>query len=117
MALTIRTVTVDCSDPAALATWWAQALDWNVTYESDDEWVIEPKDEGPSPLLFIKVPDEKKVKNRVHLDIDADDQAAEVARLEGMGATRIDIGQEDVSWVVMADPESNEFCILRPRNS
>jgi predicted enzyme related to lactoylglutathione lyase len=114
MSLTIRTVTIDCADPGTLAAWWAEALGWTVTYESDDEWIIEPETAGPSPLLFIKVPDQKQAKNRVHLDIDSDDQAVEVARLEGMGATRIDIGQKDVSWVVMADPEGNEFCILRP---
>jgi hypothetical protein len=69
-------------------------------------------------LLFCKVPEGKTVKNRIHLDLRPDDQAAEVARFEGFGATRVDVGQEgnpDVTWVVLADPEGNEFCILRTR--
>ena len=68
-------------------------------------------------LLFIKVPDDKTVKNRVHLDLRpgvGDTQEAEVARLEGLGATRADIGQSETRWTVMADPEGNEFCVLWP---
>ena len=65
--------------------------------------------------MFLKVPDAKVVKNRLHLDLMPDDQNAEVARFEALGATRVDIGQgSDVSWVVLADPEGIEFCILRP---
>ena len=56
---------------------------------------------------------EKAGKNRVHLDLRPDNQEAEIRRLEDLGATRIDIGQQDVAWVVMADPEGNEFCVLR----
>jgi hypothetical protein len=63
------------------------------------------------------VPEPKTVKNRLHLDLRADDQEAEVRRLEALGARRIDIGQGDVTWVVMADPEDNEFCVLCPRNA
>ena len=61
----------------------------------------------------MRVPEDKAVKNRLHLDLRPLDQAAEVARLEGLGARRIDIGQRDTSWVVMADPDGNEFCVLR----
>jgi hypothetical protein len=115
MALQIATVTIDCADPAPIARWWADALGWQVTYEDGEEWVIEPPagDEHAAPLLFIKVPDEKTTKNRIHLDLRPEDRDAEVARLEGMGAKRIDIGQGDVTWVVMADPFGNEFCVLR----
>jgi len=65
-------------------------------------------------LLFLRVPEEKAVKNRLHLDLRPADQAAEVARLEGLGARRVDVGQGTrVSWVVLADPDGNEFCVLR----
>jgi hypothetical protein len=115
VTLRIATITIDCADPTALARWWAGALGWNITYDSPDEVVIEaPEGETQSPLLFIKVPDEKAVKNRLHLDLRPGDRDAEVARLEGLGARRVDIGQgPDVTWVVMADPENNEFCVLR----
>ncbi len=118
MPIRIATLTVDCSDPAPIARWWAEALEWKVTFEDEGEWVIEPPVEGtPSAvpaLLFIKVPDEKVGKNRLHLDLRPDDRDAEVARLEELGAKRINIGQgPDVSWVVMSDPFGNEFCILR----
>ena len=73
-----------------------------------------PQD-GVSPdLLFLRVPEGKTVKNRWHPDLRPKDQAAEVARLEALGATRVDVGQgDDVSFVVMADPDGNEFCVLR----
>ena len=63
--------------------------------------------------MFAANSDVKTVKNRWHFDLTPSDQAAEVSRLEGLGATRVDIGQSDVSWVVMADPEGNEFCVLK----
>jgi hypothetical protein len=120
MSIRIATLTVDCTEPAPIARWWAEALGWHITYEADDEVVIKPNAElhlGDSAvpcLLFIKVPDEKVVKNRLHLDLRPDDRDAEVARLEALGAKRIDIGQgPDVTWVVMSDPFENEFCVLR----
>jgi hypothetical protein len=64
-------------------------------------------------VIFLKVPDDKVVKNRLHFDLRPDDQQAEVSRVLGLGATHVDIGQGDVTWVVLADPEGNEFCILR----
>src|SRR5262249_26254455 len=97
------------------------ALGWRRTHESADEVVLEPPagmaGGGAVPdLLFGRVPEEKAGKNRLHLDLRPDDQAAEVSRLEALGARRVDIGQgTDVSWVVMADPDGNEFCVLRPR--
>lgn len=117
--LTIQALDIDCHDPAALATFWQQALGWRVTYESDDEWVLEPPagsaQDGVAPdLLFLKVPDEKAVKNRLHLDLRPEDQGAEVKRLVDLGARHVDIGQGEHSWVVLADPEGNEFCVLRP---
>ena len=73
-----------------------------------------PEDGVAADILFLRVPEPKSVKNRLHLDLRPDDQAAEVARFEAMGARRVDVGQpDDVTWVVLADPEDNEFCILR----
>ena len=120
MSIRIATLTVDCAQPASIARWWAEALGWHVRYEGDDEVIIEPAGE-PHPgdcavpcLLFIKVPDAKVVKNRLHLDLRPDDRDAEVARLEALGAKRVDIGQgPDVTWAVMTDPAGNEFCVLR----
>ena len=121
MSIRIEAVTIDAMDPEALAKWWADALGWRITDFEDDEYVVEPAEgsaeHGVVPeLLFIKVPDGKQVKNRWHLDLRPDDQAAEVERFERLGARRVDIGQgNDVTWVVLADPEGNEFCILRAR--
>jgi predicted enzyme related to lactoylglutathione lyase len=118
--LRIQAVTVDTTDPARLATFWEAVLGWRRTYTSDDEVVLEPPagspEDGVSPdLLFVRVPEEKAGRNRLHLDLRPKDQAAEVARIEALGATRADIGQgPDVSWVVLADPDGNEFCVLRP---
>ena len=120
MSLAIQCLDFDAADPSALAAFWEEALGWRRTYDSDDEVALEPPErsleDGVVPdLLFLRVPDTKAGKNRLHLDLRPDDQAAEVARLEGLGATRVDVGQgDDVGWVVMADPEGNEFCVLRP---
>ncbi len=120
MTLRIQCVCVDAVDPAEVAAFWQAALGWRRTSEEDDEIVLEPPEgsaeDGVAPdLLFLRVPEKKTVKNRVHLDLRPEDQAAEVARLEGLGACRVDIGQgSEVSWVVMADPEGNEFDVLSP---
>jgi Glyoxalase-like domain len=122
MTLKIGTLSIDSKDPDALAEWWAEALDFEVTYRSpqeeteDREVAIEPKGGGGWELLFLQVPDEKVVKNRYHLDLRPDNRDAEVDRLIGMGAKKVDVGQgPDVTWVVLADPEGNEFCVLRAR--
>jgi hypothetical protein len=120
VTLRIQCLTIDCADPDKLGAFWSAALGLPSFKEPDGQVWIGPGEGHPHDgimpdLLFIKVPDEKVVKNRLHLDLRPDDQAAEVARLEGLGARRTDIGQDDVSWVVMADPEGNEFCILTPR--
>ena len=121
MGLWIHWLTIDSEDTDKLADFWCQALGHEVTYRSEEgepvrEVTIEPADRNGWRILFLEVHDERKVKNRLHLDLRPDDQDAEVARLEELGAKRIDIGQgPEVTWVVMADPEGNEFCILRPR--
>lgn len=114
MALRIDTVTVDARDPEGLARWWAELLGTSAAPDEDDatDWLI---DAGGWTLLFVPDPEDKVVKNRVHLDLRPDDQAAEVARARSLGASPVDIGQGDESWVVLADPEGNEFCILSGR--
>lgn len=119
MTISIQCLCVDAADPAAQARWWAEALGWRITFEDPNEYVLEPPagspQDGVAPdLLFLRVPEGKTIKNRLHLDLRPDDHAAELARFEALGATRVDVGQSDeVSWVVLADPEDNEFCILR----
>jgi len=120
MDLRIQCLCIDTTDPSRLAGFWESALGWRRTYDEDDQVALEPPkgspEDGVSPdLLFLRVPEEKAVKNRLHLDLRPKDQAAEVARLEALGARRADVGQgPDVSWVVMADPDGNEFDVLRP---
>jgi predicted enzyme related to lactoylglutathione lyase len=120
MPSTVSNVCLDAVDPARLAQFWSQALGW--TREDADDgseiWLEAPAESGASGtvtgLLLLRVPEAHTAKNRLHLDLRPDDQEAEVARLLALGATRVDIGQgPDVSWVVMADPEGNEFCVLR----
>src|SRR5438067_1992437 len=114
MTLRIECVDIDCHDAEALARFWMDALGYEEAWRDKGEIAIRAKDGSGSELLFLEVPDDKVVKNRLHLDLRPDDQAAEVARLESLGATRVDIGQQpDVKWVVLADPEGNEFCVLR----
>ena len=108
----------ESTEPQRVATFWEQALGWRRTYDAAHEVVLEPPvgspEDGVSPdILFLRVPESKAVKNRLHLDLRPKDQAAEVARLEALGARRVDIGQGDVSWVVLEDPHGNELCVLR----
>ena len=112
MDLVWEQVNVDAHDPAALSRWWADALGWVFVGDAPDEFEIRPTPDTVPGLLFVPVDDEKVVKNRLHLDFRPVDQAAEVGRLLSRGARRVDVGQRDVSWVVLADPEGNEFCIL-----
>jgi hypothetical protein len=118
MALFVNALSVDSHDPLALARFWSAALDWPIVQQDDDEVMVVPSRERPPPpdvypLSFFRVPDEKSVKNRWHFDLAPEDQDAEVRRLEELGARRIDIGQGEQSWIVMADIEGNEFCVLR----
>ncbi|MET7286881.1 VOC family protein [Streptomyces sp. NPDC005573] len=115
MTLEWRNVIVHSADPAALGQWWADALGWTVTHTSDVEFEIRPEPGRTPGIEFVLLEEAKKSKSRLHLDFVPDDQDAEVARLEALGARRVDIGQGERSWVVMADPEDNEFCILGRR--
>lgn len=118
MASRLYNVTIDAHDHAALAEFWRQALGFRLAYAEPRETAIEPPndptDDCPA-LVFVSVPEDKVVKNRLHFDLAPDDQASEVVRLVALGARHIDIGQGTVPWVVLADPEGNEFCVLPPR--
>lgn len=134
MVLAWYTVVVDCRDPQAQACWWAQALDWEVIHDTPEEAVVIPRGMSSEPatdldawrsrgqgLVFVPVPEGKAVKNRLHIDLaphTSQDRDAEIARLEQLGATRVNVGQddEDVTWTVLADPEGNEFCVLSSRD-
>ena len=120
MSTRLVNLVADAADPAASGHWWAEALGWEVTFETRHEVAVEPPEPGGLgiPLVFVPVADTKTVPNRVHLDLaspSAAAQAALVARLLDLGATPTDIGQGQVSWTVLADPEGNEFCVLSPR--
>lgn len=118
MGLTIECISIDAGDPEALGRFWAEALGWEERTDEDGDVWVEPGEGHPlrgrcPPLLFLHVPDGKAAKNRIHLDLVPEDQEAEVERLVALGASRPDIGQTGTeSWVVLADPEGNEFCVL-----
>ena len=119
MDIRIQCLCIDSPHPSRSADFWEAALGWRRTHDSDSEVVLEPPEgsleDGVAPdLLFLKVPEPKAAKNRLHLDLRPRDQAAEVARLEALGARRVVVGQGEVSWVVLADPDGNEFCVLKP---
>jgi catechol 2,3-dioxygenase-like lactoylglutathione lyase family enzyme len=113
MTSTLTEVLIDCADAESLAAFWCDVLGWRVIDRDDGD--VEIGDGGAGlTIMFQRVPEPKTVKNRLHLDVKANDgnQAAEVDRIIALGAHRIDVGQRDVSWVVLADPEGNEFCVL-----
>jgi catechol 2,3-dioxygenase-like lactoylglutathione lyase family enzyme len=133
MALRWYTVVIDCQDIHAQARWWAGVLGWQLVYEADDEAAIAPQQEEDRPLsaeewptagpalVFVPVPEGKTVKNRLHLDLAphlSDDREALIASLLARGATPVNIGQDapKTSWMVLADPEGNEFCVLSARD-
>jgi predicted enzyme related to lactoylglutathione lyase len=112
MTLVWEQVVVDSREPRRLGRWWAEALGWEITYDTADEVEIRRHADAVPGLLFVAVRDTKSGKNRLHIDLRPDDQADEVDRLLLLGAERVDVGQADVSWVVLTDPEGNEFCVL-----
>jgi hypothetical protein len=113
----IAAVVVDCADPRAMARFWDQAMDWTLHEVTDDHALLRSA-KGVGPYLeLLRTTEAKTVRNRVHLDLRpyrGDDHAAEVDRLRALGANDIDIGQGDVPWTVLTDPEGNEFCVLTP---
>ena len=120
MAVSLHHIVVDAHDLPGLARFWAQVLDWKVLSEREREVVIGTDETAPVGMCFMPSPDRKLVKNRLHLDLvpGADDREAEIERLLALGARRVDVGQTgDESWTVLADPEGNEFCVLRPKTT
>ena len=117
MTLEWEQTIVASRDPAALGRWWQEALEWVIVNDDPEEFEIRPEPDRLPGLLFVAVPEPKTQKNRLHFDFRPDDQDREVARLLALGASRADVGQGDQPWVVLADPEGNEFCILSPRRS
>jgi hypothetical protein len=129
MASRLTEISLDCRDPDLLADFWTAALDWVVLDREPglveigpvrdvDQALLDAVRAGPVPptMFLAVVPEDKVVKNRMHLDLSPVDRSRdeEVERLLALGATRADVGQTGrESWVVMADPEGNEFCVLR----
>ncbi|MFJ1732711.1 VOC family protein [Streptomyces sp. NPDC088254] len=113
----IAAIVVDCADPRAMARFWGEATDWTLLEVSDEQAVLRSA-KGVGPYLeFLRTPDVKTVPDRVHLDLlpyPGDDPAAEAERLRALGATDLDVGQGDVSWTCMTDPDGHEFCVLAP---
>jgi predicted enzyme related to lactoylglutathione lyase len=118
MSLWLHGIVVDTPEPRALAAFWAGALDWVTAYDTEDEVVIEAREDRPPALVFVRVAHPASNRSRVHLDLPSStpaDQRAIVERLRDSGATLADIGQGDVPWQVLRDPDGNEFCVLEPR--
>jgi predicted enzyme related to lactoylglutathione lyase len=118
MPVRLHHIVVDTHDLPGLARFWTQALGWKILSERDREIVIGPEQSAPVGMCFMPVPDAKTVKNRVHLDLttSAEDRDEEIERLLALGARRVDVGQTGAeSWTVLADPEGNEFCVVRPK--
>jgi predicted enzyme related to lactoylglutathione lyase len=120
MALNLASVTWDTRDPPRLGAFWAEALGWEVSLQARDRVGLTPTDETGFGFVFVRVDTDRVDANRMHLDLSSrstDDQRETVARLIGLGASRVDIGQgDDAPHVVLADPDGNEFCVLEPGN-
>ncbi|MFD3437208.1 VOC family protein [Streptomyces sp. NPDC058685] len=113
----IARVVVDCAEPRAMARFWGAAMEWTL-HEVTDERAVLRSAKGVGPYLdFLRTPDVKTVPDRIHLDLlpyPGDDKPGEVARLRALGATDLDLGQGDVPWTCLTDPEGHEFCVLAP---
>lgn len=116
----MSTITVDCSDAGALARFWAGALGWDVAPGASPEFaaVGGPRRPPDAPsLMFVRVPEPKAAKNRWHLDLDTGDPEASVAHLVSLGASVLrHVSEHEARWVVLADPEANEFCVALPHS-
>jgi predicted enzyme related to lactoylglutathione lyase len=121
MTSVLTEICVDCHDPARVAAFWSEVLGWEIQHDDDSTYLWMSASGRPGEgiiLVFIAVPEPKTVKDRIHLDVNPKGctRDEEVARLVGLGATRVDVGQgDDVGWVVLADVEGNEFCVLGRR--
>ncbi|WP_199429158.1 VOC family protein [Qaidamihabitans albus] len=116
MAIRWEALTIDAREPESLARWWAKTLGWVLVDPQPGGVEVRSPDGHSSSLFFVRVDDAKLSKNRLHLDLYAEDQVAAVDDLISRGATRAAVGQpDDAEWVVLRDPEGNEFCLLEPR--
>jgi hypothetical protein len=118
MGAVLREIIIDCNNPRRVAEFWAQVLGWTVQDNDRVLWMSESGSPYPDLLLvFVPVRETKKLKNRIHLDVSpvGCDRDEEVARLVALGARPVDVGQGEAPWVVLADPEGNEFCVLGRR--
>ncbi|CAN5683881.1 VOC family protein [soil metagenome] len=123
MTCRLVVVAIDARDPVRVASFWAAALGWEMEVDHADGGVsltpsgLDDRAAAACPTIdVLPVPEEKAVKNRLHLDLRADGttQDEEVERLLALGARRVDVGQaQEATWVVLADPEGNEFCVLQ----
>ena len=124
MANRFTELILDSHEPRKLAEFWSEVLGYKILDDDDEAVEIgaeEPTAEGirqgpiAPTLVFVPVPEDKAVKNRIHIDVSPIDctQAEEVERILALGAAHVDVGQGEQSWVVLADPEGNEFCVLR----
>jgi predicted enzyme related to lactoylglutathione lyase len=112
MSSYLLNITVDSADPERVARFWAAVTGWQATREWGDEYAVTPATGGPR-FYFVPVPEPKTAKNRVHLDVVPGDrsQDEEIARLVGIGASVVSDRRPDIGWVIMCDPEGNEFCV------
>jgi predicted enzyme related to lactoylglutathione lyase len=120
MTVRLHHIVIDAADLPGLATFWSQALGWRILSERPREVVIGPDEAADVGICFMPSPDGKLVKNRVHLDLTAGagERDAEIERLLELGARRVNVGQTgEESWTVLADPEGNEFCVVRPKQT
>jgi catechol 2,3-dioxygenase-like lactoylglutathione lyase family enzyme len=120
MPVRLHHIVIDARDLAALARFWTQALGWKILSERPNEIVIGTAENAPVGMCFMPVTEPKAIKNRLHLDLTSgpEDREQEIGRLLALGARRVDIGQAGTeSWTVLADPEGNEFCVVRPKET
>jgi len=120
MAVRLHHIIIDAHDLPKLARFWTQVLGWRILSKREREIVIGAAETAPVGICFMPVTDQKIVKNRIHLDLTsgAEERDAEIERILALGARRVDIGQTGAeSWTVLADPEGNEFCVVRPKTT
>jgi predicted enzyme related to lactoylglutathione lyase len=110
----IAALAIDCADPPRLAAWWSRLLGGEVEVDADGDATLHTPD--GLAIDFGAVPDERTVKNRLHLDLRSTDLDEATRQAEALGATRADDIYDGGRWQVMRDPEGNEFCLLRPRS-
>ncbi|MPZ63143.1 MAG: VOC family protein [Propionibacteriales bacterium] len=120
MTVSLHHIVIDAHDLPSLARFWAEVLNWRILSEREREIVIGTDENAPVGICFMPVTDEKVVKNRLHLDLTSrpEERDAEIERILALGAHRVDVGQTGAeSWTVLADPEGNEFCVVRPKKT